>query len=100
MTGSRSRSACCAISACLIPKFRSRPLLAPPAVQTIIHPDFHFGRNFTNDVALLVLERPVPFPTVKLNDGLQLAQGGHTVRLCSNTLLALQQQFEALHFLQ
>ncbi|GAB4820314.1 hypothetical protein N2152v2_007360 [Parachlorella kessleri] len=45
------------------------------SVQTLIHPDFKFGRNFTDDVALLVLEKPVPFPVVPLNTGIQLAQG-------------------------
>lgn len=38
----------------------------PAAVATVLHPDFTYGRNFTNDVALLHLSRPVPFPTVKL----------------------------------
>lgn len=37
-------------------------------IETAIHPDFTFGRNFTNDVALLRLSAPVTdFPTVALN---------------------------------
>lgn len=35
----------------------------------MLHPDFKYGRNFTADVALLHLSRPVPFPTVKLEKG-------------------------------
>ncbi|PRW20980.1 hypothetical protein C2E21_8410 [Chlorella sorokiniana] len=38
-------------------------------VATVLHPEFTYGRNFTNDVALLRLSRPVPFPTFKLETG-------------------------------
>lgn len=41
----------------------------PTAVATVLHPELTYGRNFTNDVALLHLSRPVPFPTVKLETG-------------------------------
>jgi secreted trypsin-like serine protease len=38
------------------------------AVETVIHPEFHFGHNFTYDVALLRLPEPVhQFPVVTLN---------------------------------
>ena len=36
-------------------------------VETVIHPNFRFGRNFTYDVALLRLSSPAGFPTVALN---------------------------------
>ncbi len=47
-------------------------------MATVLHPDFTYGRNFTNDVALLHLSRPVPFPTVKLETrpSASLAPGG------------------------
>lgn len=32
-----------------------------------MHSAFAFGRNFSNDVALLRLERAVPFPAVQLS---------------------------------
>ncbi|KAG7671257.1 putative Mite allergen Eur m 3 [Nannochloris sp. 'desiccata'] len=36
-------------------------------IETVLHPEFKFGRNFTHDVALLKLSAPVGFPTVSLN---------------------------------
>ncbi|KAI7844429.1 hypothetical protein COHA_002022 [Chlorella ohadii] len=52
-------------------------------VATVLHPDFTYGRNFTNDVALLHLSRPVPFPTVKLetSPSASLAPGSNTTIL-------------------
>lgn len=36
-------------------------------VETVIHPNFKFGRNFTDDVALLKLSAPATFPPIALN---------------------------------
>lgn len=47
----------------------------PGAAESIIHPDFQFGLDFTNDVAVLLLKSPVDSTTVNLNTERELAEG-------------------------
>lgn len=68
---------------------RSLDAIPGGAVATVLHPDFKYGRNFTDDVALLHLARPVPFPAVKL--------GTSSDTLPAGGLVGCRRELELVH---